>query len=186
MEGLFQAVARRMSIYYIINFSYLAPGFLVFYIVIMDISDLPIITSLRPTNVYEERALGMPTSSGSEAYKQKCVGAAVNFPYESYSLLGSFRKLSMLIWCIVMLRRRRWILPMAIDRAVVLLGQRLMERLDQRHVGFFLDGRLSCSQKGGSDKGKGKQEEEKGYNEQETKRIRDDGEGGQAQGKARS
>lgn len=44
---------------YIINMSEIAPALLVLYTGAMYISGLPIIISIRSTNVYEERSLGI-------------------------------------------------------------------------------------------------------------------------------
>ncbi|KAK0212417.1 cation transport protein-domain-containing protein [Desarmillaria ectypa] len=47
------------------------------------------------------------------------VGLSLGVPYANYSLSGSFRTLSKLIVCLVMLRGRHRGLPVAIDRAVI-------------------------------------------------------------------
>lgn len=54
-------------------------------------------------------------------------------PYNDYSFSGAWRVLSKLILLTVMLRGRHRILPLAIDRAVLLPGQELMERLDKEY-----------------------------------------------------
>jgi Trk-type K+ transport system membrane component len=57
------------------------------------------------------------------------VGLSLGVPYDSYSFSGAWRTLSKLILIAVMLRGRRRILLAAVDRAVLVLGQGLMERL---------------------------------------------------------
>ncbi|KAI9691945.1 MAG: hypothetical protein M1820_009653 [Bogoriella megaspora] len=59
------------------------------------------------------------------------VGLSLGVPYDNYSFSGSWRTLSKLILLTVMLRGRHRILPMAIDRAILLPGQGLMEELDK-------------------------------------------------------
>ena len=59
------------------------------------------------------------------------VGLSIGVPYDEYSLCGACHTLSKLILMVVMLRGRHRGLPMAIDRAVLLPGQELMERMDR-------------------------------------------------------
>ncbi|KAK5083273.1 hypothetical protein LTR70_008236 [Exophiala xenobiotica] len=60
------------------------------------------------------------------------VGLSLNVPYDNYSFSGAWQIGSKLILIAVMLRGRHRILPMAIDRAVLLPGQEIMEKLDKR------------------------------------------------------
>ena len=57
--GLFQATGVRTAGLYIISMSQIAPALLVMYTAAMYISGLPIIISIRSTNVYEEQSLGV-------------------------------------------------------------------------------------------------------------------------------
>lgn len=59
------------------------------------------------------------------------VGLSLGVPYNSYSFSGAWQSLSKLILMAVMLRGRHRILPMAIDRAILLPGQDIMEELDK-------------------------------------------------------
>lgn len=59
ISGLFQAIGIRSAGMYIINMSEIAPALLVLYTGAMYIAGLPIIVSIRSTNVYEERSLGV-------------------------------------------------------------------------------------------------------------------------------
>lgn len=62
------------------------------------------------------------------------VGLSLGVPYDSYSFSGSWHVLSKVVLLTVMLRGRHRILPMAIDRAVLLPGQDLMEKLDREYA----------------------------------------------------
>ena len=59
ISGLFQALGVRTSGLYIISMSEIAPALLVLYTAAMYISGLPVIISIRSTNVYEEQSLGV-------------------------------------------------------------------------------------------------------------------------------
>lgn len=204
ISGLFQALGVRTAGMYIINMSEIAPALLVLYTGAMYISGLPIIISIRSTNVYEERSLGVEKpdkaddknasessyigvsitlancehplifqthlqqqlasdawwvftgffliciverdalsipSPGFDLYAVffdtisafGTVGLSTGVPYDTYSFCGAWHTLSKLILIIVMLRGRHRGLPMAIDRAVLLPGQELMERLDKEY-----------------------------------------------------
>ena len=62
--GLFQALGTRVAGFYVILLSNVAPAMQILYVAAMYISGLPIIISLRQTNVYEERSLGVEDSGG--------------------------------------------------------------------------------------------------------------------------
>ena len=62
-------------------------------------------------------------------------GLSLGVPYAYYSLCGQFHTLSKLILIPVMLRGRHRILPLAIDRSIMIPGQGLMEELDRHYVG---------------------------------------------------
>ncbi|KAI9695015.1 MAG: hypothetical protein M1822_000632 [Bathelium mastoideum] len=204
MDGLYQAHGVRSSGFYIITQSSLSPACQVFFMVNMYISAIPFIVSLRSTNIYEERSIGMPTNEDADPEKQSknekesasgqpggsgpsvqthlqnqlaydlwwivlavfliaiiertplatpnpgfslfsiifevvsaygTVGLSLGVPYDNYSFSGAWRKLSKLILVTVMLRGRHRILPLAVDRAVLIPGQELMERMDREHTG---------------------------------------------------
>lgn len=71
MEGLYNANGLRACGMYTIDLSSLAPALQVFYMVVMYLSAFPIIMSVRQTNVYEERSLGVDNSEkwGTRARK---------------------------------------------------------------------------------------------------------------------
>lgn len=66
ISGLFQATGIRATGLYIINMSEIAPALLVLYTAAMYISALPVIISIRSTNVYEERSLGVQKPEKSD------------------------------------------------------------------------------------------------------------------------
>lgn len=59
LAGLFQAVSTRTSGTAVVNLSGLHPGIQVSYLIMMYISVFPIAISVRRTNVYEEKSLGI-------------------------------------------------------------------------------------------------------------------------------
>ncbi|KAM7191114.1 Cation transport domain containing protein [Naviculisporaceae sp. PSN 640] len=62
-----------------------------------------------------------------------CVGISVGLPNESYSFSGSWHVSSKLVLCAVMLRGRHRGLPVALDRAVRLPGERLHHEEEEDH-----------------------------------------------------
>ncbi|KAI9756706.1 MAG: low affinity potassium transporter [Lichina confinis] len=67
MDGLFQATATRTAGLSCISISALHPAIQVSYMVMMYISVFPIAISIRKTNVYEERSLGIYAQTEDEA-----------------------------------------------------------------------------------------------------------------------
>ena len=63
------------------------------------------------------------------------VGLTLGVPYNNYSFSGAWHSLSKLILMSVMLRGRHRILPMAVDRAILLPGQDIMEEMDRKSRG---------------------------------------------------
>jgi Trk-type K+ transport system membrane component len=59
LDGLFQAFAVRAGGFYVVNISGLRSGLLVLYVLMMYVSALPVTITIRNTNVYEERSLGI-------------------------------------------------------------------------------------------------------------------------------
>lgn len=59
VDSLFQASSTRTAGFSVIDLSQLHPGTLVCYLILMYISVFPIAISVRRTNVYEERSLGV-------------------------------------------------------------------------------------------------------------------------------
>ncbi|KAL4880939.1 cation transport protein-domain-containing protein [Aspergillus karnatakaensis] len=59
LDGLFQALAVRAGGFSVVNIADLRQGLLVLYVLMMYISPFPVLVTMRHTNVYEERSLGI-------------------------------------------------------------------------------------------------------------------------------
>src|SRR5699024_9193156 len=59
LAGLFQAAATRTAGFAVVNIAELHPAIQVSYLIMMYISIFPIAMSMRQTNVYEEKSLGV-------------------------------------------------------------------------------------------------------------------------------
>jgi hypothetical protein len=66
LDGWFQAVSTRTAGFGVVDLSKLHPAIQVSYLVMMYISVLPIAISVRRTNVYEEKSLGLYDSPNDE------------------------------------------------------------------------------------------------------------------------
>jgi hypothetical protein len=66
LDGWFQAVSTRTAGFGVVNLSELHPAIQVSYLIMMYISVLPIAISVRRTNVYEEKSLGIYGSQVEE------------------------------------------------------------------------------------------------------------------------
>ena len=64
ISGLYQALGVRTTGLYIISLADIAPALQVLYVGAMYISGLPVILSLRSTNTYEERSIGVKDNVG--------------------------------------------------------------------------------------------------------------------------
>ena len=71
LNGLFQAVSTRTAGFADVNLSNLHPGIQVSYLIMMYISVFPIAISVRRTNVYEEKSLGIWGSNADEEEDNK-------------------------------------------------------------------------------------------------------------------
>lgn len=71
LDGWFQAVATRTAGFGVVTLSELHPAIQVSYLLMMYISVLPIAISVRRTNVYEEKALGIYGSPSEEREDEK-------------------------------------------------------------------------------------------------------------------
>ena len=67
LDGLFQAFAVRSGGFYVVDIAQLRSGLLVLYVLMMYVSALPVAMTIRNTNVYEERSLGIFTEDEAEA-----------------------------------------------------------------------------------------------------------------------
>ncbi|CAD0112828.1 unnamed protein product [Aureobasidium uvarum] len=187
LVGLFQSLGVRVGGLYAVLISNTAPALQILYLAGMYISAFPIIISLRQTNIYEERSLGIENDGDEDADKKGeksyisehvrkqlaydlwwlilaiwlitiierhdivaggdyftiwaiifetlsaygTVGLLLGVPYDNYSFSGTWHTLSKLILICVMIRGRHRGLPYAIDRAVLLPGEELMEKMDK-------------------------------------------------------
>ncbi|BCS06118.1 potassium transporter [Aspergillus luchuensis IFO 4308] len=59
LDGLFQACAVRAGGFYVVTIANLRQGLLVLYVLMMYVSAYPVLVTMRNTNVYEERSLGI-------------------------------------------------------------------------------------------------------------------------------
>ena len=71
LNGLFQAASTRTAGFSSVSLSDLHPGIQVSYLIMMYISVFPIAISVRRTNVYEEKSLGIYGSTSEEADDSK-------------------------------------------------------------------------------------------------------------------
>lgn len=66
IDGLFQAASTRTAGFGVVSLSDLHPAIQVSYLIMMYISVFPIAISMRRTNVYEERSLGIYSAADEE------------------------------------------------------------------------------------------------------------------------
>ncbi|KAK5037887.1 low affinity potassium transporter [Exophiala sideris] len=66
VDGLFQAASTRTAGFSVVNLADLHPAIQVSYLIMMYISVFPIAISMRRTNVYEEKSLGIYNSTGED------------------------------------------------------------------------------------------------------------------------
>lgn len=94
LDGLFQAASTRTAGFSCVNLSYLHPAVQTSYLIMMYISVFPIAISVRRTNVYEEKSLGIYQDATGEDDE----GTHVS----SFSYVGAHlrRQLSFDLWFI--------------------------------------------------------------------------------------
>ena len=204
MNGLYQSLNTRNAGFYIVTTSSIAPAMQIVNLFVMYISVFPLLISLRTTNIYEERSVGLDAEEyeAQETEKQEqslggrggqglagthirnqlaydlwwimlswfliCLveeprlntsapgyspftilfevvsaygncGLSLGVPNDEYALCGTFRTLSKLVLVTVMLRGRHRILPLAIDRSIMIPGEATMAVLDQESAGGPVD-----------------------------------------------
>jgi Trk-type K+ transport system membrane component len=86
LDGLFQAFAVRAGGFYVVNISQLRSGLLVLYVLMMYVSALPVTMTIRSTNVYEERSLGV-FSEDQQGEEKEPEGLS-----KSPTLMGSLKR----------------------------------------------------------------------------------------------
>ncbi|KAI9803865.1 MAG: hypothetical protein M1825_001745 [Sarcosagium campestre] len=223
LDGLFQALAVRSGGFYVVPISGLRIGLQVLYVLMMYISVYPVVITMRNSNVYEERSLGIysddpPALLGDNGNAEKgqearqkaqqqsssrlqrvltpgptippqqskayfvseqlrlqlahdlwalvlavlfitiietssfesqpqtysvfnilfevmsgygCVGISTGLPDQTYSFCGGWHTGSKIILYFVMLRGRHRGLPVAIDKAILLPGERLTKEVSE-------------------------------------------------------
>jgi Trk-type K+ transport system membrane component len=71
LDGLFQALAVRSGGFYIVPIASLRIGVQVLYVLMMYISVYPVVITMRNSNVYEERSLGIYADDPSAEQREK-------------------------------------------------------------------------------------------------------------------
>lgn len=74
LAGLFQALAVRSGGFYVVTISQLRIGLLTLYVIMMYISVYPVVITMRHSNVYEERSLGIYADGPQETSSQQSTG----------------------------------------------------------------------------------------------------------------
>ncbi|PWN87902.1 hypothetical protein FA10DRAFT_234060, partial [Acaromyces ingoldii] len=99
-DGLFQSIAVRAAGFQIISLLALAPAVQFLYIVMMYISAYPIAMSVRNTNVYEERSLGIYNDSDETppAYDDGALNTGGAKVWGTYLAAHARRQLAFDIW----------------------------------------------------------------------------------------
>ncbi|KAN0092167.1 TrkH domain containing protein [Hyaloscypha variabilis] len=82
LDGLFQALAVRSGGFYVVNISTLRIGLQVLYVIMMYISVYPVVITMRHSNVYEERSLGIYADDSDSTGEPPKLG----------SLMGTFKR----------------------------------------------------------------------------------------------
>ncbi|OCL02181.1 high affinity potassium transport protein [Glonium stellatum] len=75
LDGLFQAASTRTAGFSVVNLAALHPAIQVSYLIMMYISVFPIAISMRQTNVYEEKSLGVWASEDEDDQPSSYLGA---------------------------------------------------------------------------------------------------------------
>ena len=71
LDGLFQALAVRSGGFYVVSIPGLRIGLLILYVIMMYISVYPVVITMRNSNVYEERSLGIYADDPQEIRQEK-------------------------------------------------------------------------------------------------------------------
>lgn len=96
LDGFFQAASTRTAGFSVVNISLLHPAIQVSYMIMMYISVFPIAISMRRTNVYEEKSLGVYTHDDEDA------GVEDRTTTPSYIGFHLRRQLSFDLWYVFM------------------------------------------------------------------------------------
>lgn len=71
LDGLFQALAVRSGGFYVVSIPGLRIGLLILYVIMMYISVYPVVITMRNSNVYEERSLGIYADDPQESCEKE-------------------------------------------------------------------------------------------------------------------
>ncbi|APA07420.1 hypothetical protein SS1G_12991 [Sclerotinia sclerotiorum 1980 UF-70] len=85
LDGLFQAIAVRSGGFYIISIPTLRIGLQFLYVVMMYISVYPVVITMRHSNVYEERSLGIYTNDIDPSHHTSRIGRRMKKIKRSFS-----------------------------------------------------------------------------------------------------
>ncbi|KAI1077582.1 TrkH-domain-containing protein [Whalleya microplaca] len=89
IDGLFQALAVRSGGFYVVSIPTLFIGLQVLYVIMMYISVYPVVITMRHSNVYEERSLGI--------YEEDPFGSMLSRPISRGQPPGETRSLSRML-----------------------------------------------------------------------------------------
>ncbi|TFY80691.1 hypothetical protein EWM64_g3316 [Hericium alpestre] len=105
LDGLLQAAAVRSSGFAIVTLSAIAPGTKVLYVIMMYISVYPIAMSVRSTNVYEEKSLGIYTHDGDDEEDRFTTSGGRMTVWSRYLSMHMRRQLAFDMWwlCLALL-----------------------------------------------------------------------------------
>ncbi|KAF4818592.1 Low-affinity potassium transport protein [Colletotrichum tropicale] len=138
LSALFQAASSRHTGTSTLNLSLVNPAVQFSLLCMMYIAIFPIAISIRASNTYEERALGVYGADGNLDEKHGAsyvmthvrnqlsfdlcgnVGLSLGHPSVMTSLSGEFTTFSKLVICAMMIRGRHRGLPYALDKAIML------------------------------------------------------------------
>ncbi|KAJ4860436.1 cation transport protein domain-containing protein [Trichoderma breve] len=148
--GLFQAASTRTAGFSAVSMSELHPAMPVLYMIMMYISVFPIAISIRRTNVYEEKSLGVYRDRDSEDAEEASaldyvgthlrrqlsfdlcaygtVGLSMGVPGVNASLCSQFSVVGKLIIVAMQIRGRHRGLPYGLDRAVILPSEARLKK----------------------------------------------------------
>ena len=74
LDGLFQALAVRSGGFYVVSISGLRIALLILYVIMMYISVYPVVITMRNSNVYEERSLGIYADDPNKEQAEEASG----------------------------------------------------------------------------------------------------------------
>ncbi|CZR56211.1 related to potassium transport protein TRK1, high-affinity [Phialocephala subalpina] len=89
LDGLFQALAVRSGGFYVISITSLRIGLQVLYVIMMYISVYPVVITMRHSNVYEERSLGIYADDDSDSSDEESAIGTRPQPVSELPKLGS-------------------------------------------------------------------------------------------------